>query len=202
MNFKSIYLKLVFLFIASIIFYNCNNDKHLYYYHEAIGYITDTSLYNHFPDDDLIKKISVGIPCKGGTGLKIVIFLKQNQQQIDDFIKKHNFLITYSIDDSCTNYYLNNNDKLKLEYSNCIQKNPPVPNYEFWYDPDETMFDYKDIKEDLTYYLLESKSGKYLPDSLLTKRHQPPYEYVWNGFSRGYATSKKANLLVYWLLVW
>ncbi len=201
MNFS--YLKTTSWFILLLFFAGCyNNNRDLIYYHQAISYISDTSLYNHFPVDNIIKKNSIGIPCKGGTGLKIIIFLKKDDKQLNRFIKKHKSLPTYTIKDSCTNYYLYEDDNLMQEYGNCIKKNPPVPNYRFWNDPDETMFDYEDIKKDLTYYLLESKSGKYLPDSLLTKRYQPPYEYVWNGFSRGYAISKEANLIVYWLLVW
>jgi hypothetical protein len=88
-----------------------------------------------------------------------------------------------------------------LNYGYCIKKNPPVSNYKLWLDPNETMFDYEDIKDDLTYYVIESKSGKYLPDSLLT-RQTPPYDYIFNGFSRGYAVSRNANLLVYWLIIW
>ena len=81
------------------------------------------------------------------------------------------------------------------------------PRYDDWslpkgkLDPNETMFDYEDIKDDLTYYVIESKSGKYLPDSLLTM-NEPPYEYVYNGFSKGYAVSRNANLIVYWLIIW
>jgi len=201
-NFKKItFIILSILLLIIICACNADNSRRLFFYHEAIDYITDSSLYNHFPDDDLIRKISVSVPCVGGSGLEIEMFLEQDQNQIEDFVNEHQKLKTYSITDPCTNYYLNNDDSLLLKYGDCINKNPPVPNYVLWLDPDETMFDYEDIKNDLTYYIIESKSGKYLPDSLLTK-NAPPYDYVFNGFSRGYAVSKKANLLVYWLLIW
>ncbi len=204
MKIRFIYLKITSCLIFLLLFIGCyNNYRYLIYYHKAISYISDTSLYDHFPDESMIRKIIVGMPCKGGTsGLEIIIFLKKDDKQLDGFIKEHNSLPTYAIKDTCTNYYLYKDNNLITQYDDCRKKNPPVPDYRFWEDHDEIMFYYEDIKDDLIYYIIESKSGKYLPDSLLTRKYQPPYEYVWNGFSRGYAISKKANLLVYWLLVW
>jgi hypothetical protein len=201
-NFKK--TTFIVLSILLIMISACNGDKsrRLPFYHEALAYITDSSLYSHFPDEDLIRKRSVSIPCVGGSGLEIEIFLPQDQNQIENFVNGHQELNTYSITDPCTNYYLNNNDSLMLKYGDCINKNPPVPDYVLWLDPHETMFDYEDIKDDLTYYIIESKSGKYLPDSLLTKMSIAPSDCMYNGTSRGYAISKNAQLLVYWLLIW
>ena len=179
-----------------------SNNSHLFNYHKALNYISDSTLYHHFPEDDLIRKINVSIPCVNGSGLEIDIFLEFEKNEIENFINEHQMLDKYSINDSCTNYYLNKNDSLLARDHNCIWKNPPVPNYNFWLSPNETMFDYEDIKNDLTYFVIESESGRYLPDSLLTKSFTPPYEYVYNGFSRGYAVSENANLIVYWLIIW
>jgi hypothetical protein len=70
------YLKTTFILAFILIFNSCNigNDKRLIYYHEALNYITDSTLYSHFPDEDSIRKHSVNIPCVGGNGLEIVIY--------------------------------------------------------------------------------------------------------------------------------
>lgn len=189
--------------VALLSSWHCsNNSSNLYYYHQAINYITDTTLYSHFPNDDLINKINVSVPCVNGSGLEIVIFMEYNNKEIEDFMKKNQELNKYSINDSCTNFYLSKYDSLALKHIDCIRSNPPVSNYMFWISPHETMFSYEDIKDDLTYYIIESKAGKYLPDSLLTKSSTPPYEYVYNGFSKGYAVSENASLITYWLIIW
>lgn len=198
--------KLIYIILLPVVLlssWRCsNNGSNLYYYHQAINYITDTTLYSHFPSDDLINKINVSVPCVNGSGLEIVIFMKYNNKEIEDFMKKNQELNKYSINDSCTNFYLSKYDSLALKHIDCIRSNPPVSNYMFWLSPHETMFSYEDIKDDLTYYIIESKAGKYLPDSLLTKSSTPPYKFVYNGFSRGYAVSKNASLITYWLIIW
>ncbi|MFY9408373.1 MAG: hypothetical protein WBI87_06180 [Bacteroidales bacterium] len=195
-------ITLIFL----IIFSNCslNENNNLIHYHEVLGYVTDSTLYNHFPNEKLIKKYSVSYSCPAGnSALRIEIFDKKSNNYLKKFItelEQKNFK-KFLVKDSCLNYYPVNKDTIPSKFLECIKYNPPLPNYIFWLDPDNIMFNYDDIKEDLTYYIIEVRSGKFMPDSLLTK-NKPLYAYAYNGCSRGYAISKNAGLIVYWLIIW
>ncbi len=198
-------VKLLFtIILIEIILKNCslNENNRLIPYKEVLRYVTDSSLYNHFPNEKIIKQYSVSYPCPAGnSALQIKIFIKENKikKYIEEFEQKK--LTKFSIKDSCINYYPVDKDTIPTKFLECIKYNPPLPNYIFWLDPDNLMFDYKDIKDDLTYYIIETKLGKFLPDSLLTSYH-PLFDYVENGCSRGYAVSENAGLIVYWLIIW
>ncbi|WP_421750265.1 hypothetical protein [Croceimicrobium sp.] len=75
----------------------------------------------------------------------------------------------------------------------------PIPNFNF-YEADFGL-NSKYLPEHYLIYVLESKAGEYLKDKYLTEGKHLPKKWK-NGYSRGLATNKEDNELVYWLCVW
>jgi|CZCB01.1.fsa_nt_gi hypothetical protein len=205
---------IIYIFLVSLFLISCSNIKHNFYlyYYEAISNINDSTLYSHFPiekDSKIRDRMSVTFPCvNGDTGLEIDILHKRSKKKVNEFINEleGKNLLKYSIKDTCTNYYFKYHSETYYEtiskYGECMRNNAPVPHYIYWLSPGNTVFDYDDIKDDLTYYIIEVRSGKFMPDSLLNEQSRPLYDYAYNGCSRGYAVSKNAGLIVYWLIIW
>ena len=205
---------IIYIFLVSLFLISCSNIKHNFYsyYYEAISYINDSTLYNHFPNEKDTKirdRMSVTIPCVNGyTGLEIDALHKRSKKKVLNFMNEleNKKLLKYSIKDTCTNYYFDSHSERYYETiskdGECMKYNAPVPNYIYWLTPGNKIFNYDDIKDDLTYYIIEVRSGKFLPDSLLNEKNRPLYDYAYNGCSRGYAISKNAGLIVYWLIIW
>jgi len=206
--------KIILFFLLNLFLISCSNIKHNFYsyYYEAISYINDKTLYNHFPDEKETKfkdQIYIAFPhVNGDTGLEIDILHKRNKKKVNEFKKEleNKKLLKYTIKDTCTNYYFQYHSELYYEtinkYGECMRYNAPVPHYIYWLSPGNIVFNYDDIKDDLTYYILEVRQGKYMADSLLNAKNKPLFDFAYNGCSRGYAVSENAGLIVYWLIIW
>jgi hypothetical protein len=83
----------------------------------------------------------------------------------------------------------------------CKLESSPIPTF---IDDFKILKDWlgkKNVNEDLTVYILDSKQGEFLEKQYLTEGLGLSHSWK-NGYSRGTALSEKNNYVIYWVNVW
>ena len=147
-------------------------------------------------------------PKMGEVGLYLTCKLTDNN--LTKYFTK-NAIATYNPLDTCllvvnrfatkANFYnikISAKDKILINRL-CYKNKYPIPN--FYTNKFSVNSTTCKLSNDFTIYVLDSRHGKYLNDSLLTDgSYLPPY---WsNGLSKGVAISKKKHIIIYWLTIW
>ncbi len=147
-------------------------------------------------------------PKMGEVGLYLTCKLTNNN--LTKYFAK-NAIATYYPLDTCllvvnrfaakTNFYnikISMKDKILINRS-CYKNKYPIPNfYATKFSINSTACK---LSKDFTIYVLDSRYGKYLNDSLLTDGRYMPANWS-NGMSKGVAISKKKHIIIYWLTIW
>ncbi|MCG6191441.1 hypothetical protein [Maribellus maritimus] len=178
----------------------------------------DSRFINHFP-----KKIE-RLPYSIG---KRLLDSKNNQENALFFVSKYPQKIIdtlYQYFDSCAvrkyvpsqkdllivNRFTNNENwglkrKAKLSeirhYTDEVDYGDKLPIPNFYNDRYINGSTECHLSPDFKLFVIEAKSGKFFPDSLLTTGKYMPKDWE-NGFSRGIGISKESRKVVYWFLSW
>lgn len=84
---------------------------------------------------------------------------------------------------------------------NCNSLTLPIPNFSPLHFYEYEITSLNRLTDDFVLYILDAKSGKYLPKEYLTTGLGMPDNWK-NGFSKGIAISENRNIIVYWLEIW
>lgn len=144
--------------------------------------------------------------------IRFTLINKISNKDLRKIQKKYNESIgKYSASDSCLlvvnrfatlDKYINieiNDSEIELIDRECYSNKYPIPN--FWHDKFTDLMTECNLPEDFTIYVINSESGIFLEERLLSDGRFMPGHWK-HGYSYGFAFSEKRGAIIYWVVMW
>lgn len=172
------------------------------------------AMVDHFPKKIKNEKSSFTDSFSPELGnLELVLLDSVETDNLPEIVKEYNdkAVTKYYASDTClliVNRFVSQNNHykvvpsgkdLKLIDLECYKGKLPIPN--FWHNDYTTDDTECKLPKDFSLYVLETKAGKFVVDSLLTDGRFMPERWK-NGYSKGVAISEKRRVIIYWLVIW
>ena len=170
------------------------------------GFGLDSAMFSHFPVSAgyqvvHMAKASPVEERNENSGFYLKTLYKTSKPELERLIaelEKTSIKFESSLD-SCLVYINRSNDLLGDTTLTC-SSSYPIPVFV------EAMVSYFDVEnvflsDDFSYYLIESKHGKFIADDLLSNELPMPHEWD-HGISRGVAVSDKRSMALFWIDTW
>lgn len=212
------YKALLFI-ITCISISGCITDNILWFVNKDKNYERINKVFNKyvdfFPSSEEAYSLNTtwSLSSEDEYNIKAVFKFKDKSlfHQINEEIKS-NSVIKYKADEECllvlnrfttnSNYgYPSNSEVIdSLINLECYENLYPIPNFSNFDDYQTNKTQCK-LSSDFVIYVLDSKLGKFLPKSDITKGKYMPKKWR-NGLSRGVALSEKREIAIYWIIIW
>ncbi len=211
---------IAFLIIATVASCSNNNQNSMFLQEINKDYQKGMQRFNkeyvsHFPkeiDDDKFISWNESVSPEFDM-IRLTLFNKTDEKELKKIRKKYEKSIgIYSASENCllvVNRFANsqnngiittlNDTEKEMINKDCYVDKYPIPN--FWHNQFSTESTECRLPEDFTIFVIDAKSGIYLPeDKLSNGKHMPD---SWkHGYSYGICISEKQNVIIYWVVMW
>ncbi|RXQ87260.1 hypothetical protein EO244_16600 [Ancylomarina salipaludis] len=209
-------MRILLCFSISLLIFGCNNPKLKYSScYESLGRHFDYSLYNHFPDTlsnfkFYFKKNSPELTKENRScgALLVVQITNEDLVKIEENIKD-SVIATYKPNERC-NLIVNLWESEKASeifldhYSKQCEDNfIPIPNFMNLLKGTRLIYSSEDgfLSNNFDVNILGAEPGMFIDNNYLSNGVGLPENWR-NGYSKGIAINKKANVVIYWLEIW